>query len=107
MSNPRAYNDFIKYLQDNPDPFKIKENGLKEYSIEEVSKHNSKPSIWCIYNDYVYDITMYIDYHPGGDIILKGAGKDITLLFNMFHGYVDINKFLEPFKIGFIKKSNK
>ena len=50
---------------------------------------------------------MYIDYHPGGDIILKGAGKDITLLFNMFHGYVDINKFLEPFKIGFIKKSNK
>jgi len=30
----------------------------------------------------VYDITTYIRKHPGGKIIMDGAGKDATNLFS-------------------------
>ena len=30
----------------------------------------------------VYDITDYIAKHPGGKIIMEGAGKDATNLFS-------------------------
>ena len=33
-------------------------------------------------NGIVYDITDYIKRHPGGIIILEGAGKDGTVLFS-------------------------
>eukprot|EP01125_Pyxidicula_operculata_P022313 TRINITY_DN9058_c0_g1_i1.p1 TRINITY_DN9058_c0_g1~~TRINITY_DN9058_c0_g1_i1.p1 ORF type:complete len:144 (+),score=38.20 TRINITY_DN9058_c0_g1_i1:33-434(+) len=51
---------------------------LKEYTVEEVSKHNSKESCWLIIDDKVYDVTRYINDHPGGDKILIKAGDDNT-----------------------------
>ena len=36
-------------------------------------------------NGVVYDISVYLNYHPGGSIILKGAGKDATGLFRTFN----------------------
>lgn len=45
-------------------------------SREEVAKHNSRKSCWIIINDKIYDLTGYLDSHPGGsDILLKHAGK--------------------------------
>ena len=38
-----------------------KEENLKEFSKEEVAKHNSLPSIWTIFNGY---ISEYVDKHP-------------------------------------------
>ena len=36
----------------------------------------------------VYNVTAYMDYHPGGwDELIKGAGKDATNLFNNAHRY--------------------
>lgn len=33
----------------------------------------------------VYDVTDYVGKHPGGIIILEGAGKDGTQLFSNFY----------------------
>ena len=34
----------------------------------------------------VYNVTAYLDYHPGGwDEFIKGAGKDATDMFNDVH----------------------
>ena len=34
----------------------------------------------------VYNVTAYMDYHPGGwDELIKGAGRDATDLFNDAH----------------------
>ena len=42
----------------------------------EVSKHNSKESCWVIISGQVYDVTEYLDDHPGGSkAILRFAGK--------------------------------
>ena len=39
----------------------------KRYTYEEISKHNNiKNGIWTTYKDSVYDITNFIDSHPGG-----------------------------------------
>ena len=76
----KSHFELMKFLRENPDPLGVEANGgLKEYTMEEVSKHNDLPSVWTVYNGFVYDITMYLDYHPGGIDILKSIyGKDMT-----------------------------
>jgi predicted heme/steroid binding protein len=63
--------------------------GVKTFTVEEVSKHNSKETgIWTIIDGKVYDITEWVPKHPGGVIpIMRIAGKDGTDLFknNPFH----------------------
>ena len=95
-----------QYFQQNPDPLNVQKNGgYKEYTIQEVALHNAPPSIWSIYKGAVYDITMYVNCHPGGTKMLeKVYGKDMTGLFNRFHGYMNIDNVIGPLKIGYIKK---
>lgn len=55
----------------------------KTYSAEEVAKHTSRDDIWIIYKDKVYDVTQYLDEHPGGEeVILDCAGADSTEAFD-------------------------
>ena len=102
----KSHFDLMKFLKENPDPLGVEANGgLKEYTVEEVAKHNDLPSVWSIYKGNVYDITMYLDYHPGGIDILKPCfGKDMTELFDKYHSYIRIDNFIGKFKIGYIKK---
>mmetsp|Transcript_5038 Transcript_5038/g.5031 ORF Transcript_5038/g.5031 Transcript_5038/m.5031 type:complete len:377 (-) Transcript_5038:532-1662(-) len=46
----------------------------------EVAKHNTQKDCWVtLYNRKVYNVSGFIDQHPGGgDIILPYAGKDVT-----------------------------
>lgn len=47
------------------------------YSLQEVSKHNSANSCWTTINSGVYDVTSWINRHPGGpEAILSLCGKD-------------------------------
>lgn len=53
------------------------------YTADEISKHNKVGDCWTVLNGKVYDITLYLDYHPGGaEKLMLGAGKDCTKLFN-------------------------
>jgi len=36
------------------------------FTYDEVSKHNINSNIWVTYKENVYDITKFIDNHPGG-----------------------------------------
>lgn len=39
----------------------------------------------------VYNLTPYLQYHPGGaDILVKTAGRDGTALFNRYHPWVNL-----------------
>jgi cytochrome b involved in lipid metabolism len=41
--------------------------------------HNNIKDAWIIIRDKVYDITKYLDYHPGGiDVLRNYLGKDAT-----------------------------
>ena len=95
-----------QFFEQNPDPLNVQKNGgYKEYTMKEVALHNAPPSIWSVYNGAVYDITMYVNCHPGGVKMLeKVYGKDMTGCFNRFHGYINIDDVIGPLKIGYIKK---
>ena len=49
----------------------------QSYSIEEISKHNTRDDLWVYYKNKVYDVTKFVDEHPGGYIILKAGGKNL------------------------------
>jgi len=66
----------------------------------EIIKHNTFNDLWIVINHTVYDITSFIQYHPGGhDILIYNAGKDVTDIFFDIHNK-DILKNAEKFIIG-------
>lgn len=73
------------------------ETQLKGVPAEEVRKHNSvENGIWVVINGKVYDLTEFLERHPGGaDIIRKYAGKNALAIFNKFHAPDFIAKYLK------------
>lgn len=56
--------------------------GAQTLSRAEVSRHNRKADAWVIVDGVVYDVTGWIEQHPGGpDLLLKHAGQDVTEIF--------------------------
>lgn len=52
---------------------------LPNIPIAEVQAHNSKKSCYVTIGTKVYDVTTFLDDHPGGaEFILDYAGKDVT-----------------------------
>jgi cytochrome b involved in lipid metabolism len=78
--------EYIKIIQENKDPLNIKaKGGLRPITMSEVKANNKAESLWTILNGNVYDLTMYLDYHPGGiKKLMQGAGRDCTSLFSKF-----------------------
>ncbi len=57
------------------------------YSLTEVEKHKDATSCWTVVKDGVYDLTPFIEQHPGGvDKIMRICGKDGTEAFSDKHG---------------------
>ena len=79
---------------------------MKVFTLEEISKHNTLTDCWIIINDSLYDVTSYIDRHPGGsDKIIKYAGNDATAEFNSIHSQY-AKSILKAFIVGKLKETN-
>ncbi|RPA71048.1 Flavocytochrome c [Ascobolus immersus RN42] len=86
-----------------PDPknFKVPE---KEYSMEEVAKHNTKEDVWVTVKGVVMDLTNFLEDHPGGaNAIMNFAGRDATEEFAMLHDDEVIPKYAPGTVIGRVK----
>jgi len=53
----------------------------KELTMAEVSTHNNEKDCYLAINDKVYDVTNFIEKHPGGKVITFFCGKDASLPF--------------------------
>ncbi len=78
----------------------------KEYTLEEIAKHNKDSDCWVIIDGSVYDLTSFLPDHPGGSkAIMTFAGRDATEEFDMLHDRKVINKYVPKAKVGVVKKS--
>ena len=78
-------------------------NNLRKITFSELKKHNKRDDAWILIENKVYDVTKFIDNHPGGDVIMKGIGKNSTELFNNV-GHPDYvkNSVLPKYLIGIL-----
>lgn len=68
---------------------------------EELKKHNKIDDIWVSLKGNVYNITAYMDYHPGGaKVLMSVAGKDATKLFDKYHSWVNYVFLLSTSYVG-------
>ncbi|KAI3872382.1 hypothetical protein MKW92_025330 [Papaver armeniacum] len=66
----------------------------KLYSVEEASKHNTKP---------VYNVTKYLDDHPGGVLFLR---RDAIEDFDFVGHSKSAREFMETYLIGELDPSS-
>lgn len=100
QSSKRGTNS--KPLPSNKTMNKVKSSG--PFTLEEVAKHNTREDCWIIVDDFVYDVTDYVDEHPGGDSILNNAGADSSLGFHGPQHPVSVADVLVLYKIGSLVK---
>ena len=78
--------------------------GLPEYSKAEVgTRDDPSKSVWVTYGNGVYDITSFIDHHPGAKNILMAAGGSIEPFWDIYavhKGNAEVNKhFIVLFRV--------
>jgi predicted heme/steroid binding protein len=72
-------------------------------SREEVAQNNTATSLWCIIDARVYDLTDFVDAHPGGEhVLLQVAGQDATAEFFGLHRHEVLQKY-QSLCIGALK----
>ncbi|KAG5914010.1 hypothetical protein E4U53_004731, partial [Claviceps sorghi] len=58
----------------------------KLFDAAEVARHNTRQSCWVVLYGQVYDVTDFLDSHPGGPgVILRLAGGDATGEYDPVH----------------------
>lgn len=78
------------------------------YTYEEVAKHNQVKDAWVVIASKVYNITGFLDEHPGGEeIIFENAGGDATENFLDIGHSEDALKILKSKYIGDMDPSSK
>jgi len=77
---------------------------IREIGADEVAQHGKEKDCWVIIKGRVYDVTKFVEEHPGGDVILDGAGIDATELFEDIGHSDDARQKMKTFQIGVLKK---
>ncbi|XP_065343642.1 cytochrome b5 [Cloeon dipterum] len=73
----------------------------KLFTREEVSKNNDAKSTWLVIDNGVYDVTAFLNEHPGGEeVLLEQAGRDATESFEDVGHSSDARDLMKQYKIG-------
>ncbi|TVY82117.1 NADH-cytochrome b5 reductase [Lachnellula suecica] len=74
---------------------------VKEIPESEVLKHKTKDDLWLIIHHNVYDVTNYLEDHPGGaDALLEVAGQNSTVAFEDVGHSADARETMEGLLVG-------
>jgi flavocytochrome c len=99
--SPKKDNGKSAAKANDPKQFSIPE---KEYSMEEIAKHNKKEDLWVVVKGVVLDLTNWLDEHPGGpQALMNFMGRDATEEFEMLHDDEVIPKYAPQQVIGRVK----
>uniref|UniRef100_A0A1A8NLN4 Cytochrome b5 type B n=2 Tax=Nothobranchius TaxID=28779 RepID=A0A1A8NLN4_9TELE len=80
---------------------KTSDGGVKFYTLEDVRVHNMINDTWLIIHDKVYDISKFLEEHPGGEeVLLEQGGADATESFEDVGHSSDAREMLQQYYIG-------
>jgi L-lactate dehydrogenase (cytochrome) len=73
---------------------------LRTVDAKELSYHSTQNDCWLQIEGYVYDISKFMNRHPGGNSPALYAGKDATKVFNTIHPKGVLEKIGKKFIVG-------
>ncbi|KAL9019425.1 MAG: hypothetical protein Q9185_003317 [Variospora sp. 1 TL-2023] len=74
-------------------------------TFSDVASHNSKKDLYLVIHDKVYDVTKFVDEHPGGEeVLLDVGGQDATEAFEDVGHSDEAREILEGLKTGDLKR---
>ncbi|KIM52641.1 hypothetical protein SCLCIDRAFT_1223591 [Scleroderma citrinum Foug A] len=80
----------------------------KIVTFAELKAHSTKESLYILLHEKVYDVTKFIDEHPGGDeVILSEACKDATDAFEDVGHSDEARELLPNMLIGEFEKDGE
>lgn len=72
-------------------------------SLEEARKDHGEGTVWVTYKGGVYDMTPFLDAHPGGSSRIEMvSGSDLSAYWNIYeiHNRPHIQALLEEYRVG-------
>uniref|UniRef100_A0A452V258 Cytochrome b5 reductase 4 n=1 Tax=Ursus maritimus TaxID=29073 RepID=A0A452V258_URSMA len=100
LKQGRSLMDWIRLTKSGKDLTGLK-GRLIEVTEEELKKHTKKDDCWICIRGLVYNVSPYMEYHPGGeDELMKAAGSDGTDLFDQVHRWVNYESMLKECLVG-------
>ncbi|XP_037836393.1 cytochrome b5 reductase 4 isoform X2 [Kryptolebias marmoratus] len=98
--------DWVRFAKSAKDLTGLK-GRLIEVTQEELQKHNTRKDCWTCIRGLVYNVTPYMDYHPGGEEeLMKAAGIDGTDIFDQIHRWVNYESMLKECLVGRMATKN-
>lgn len=82
---------------------KVVMQSMQHVSVTELAKHDKSDDCWVAVEGKVYNVTPYLDTHPGGyQLLFKCAGTDATANFSAVHTMKqkDVVVKLAEFEVG-------
>ncbi|XP_050305222.1 cytochrome b5 isoform X2 [Anthonomus grandis grandis] len=81
---------------------------LKIFTTAQVKEHNTKSSVWIIIHNDIYDVTSFLNEHPGGEeVLIEQAGQEATEAFEDVGHSSDARAMMEQYKIGTLVDSER
>ncbi|KAG7469904.1 hypothetical protein MATL_G00133740 [Megalops atlanticus] len=96
----RSLMDWIRLTKSGRDLTGLR-GRLIEVTEEELRKHNTRDDCWTCIRGMVYNVSPYMEFHPGGeDELMRAAGVDGTDLFDQVHRWVNYESMLKECLVG-------
>eukprot|EP00741_Cyanophora_paradoxa_P010610 tig00020537_g10254.t1 len=71
----------------------------RKIRLSEVMQHQAWEDLWLIIDNRVYDVTEYVQLHPGGEDIMNGL-PDVSAGFKKDHHPKNVWEIVKKFYIG-------
>lgn len=80
----------------------------RTYSRQEVAARNTRDDAVFVIDNVVYDVTTFMDDHPGGpEVLLDNAGRDASQCFHDVGHSEEARELMKKFVIGEVVEADR
>ncbi|RMJ28549.1 Cytochrome b5 [Aspergillus sp. HF37] len=77
----------------------------QQLTFQEVAAHNTKKDLYLVIHDKVYDVSKFVDEHPGGEeVLLDVGGQDASEAFEDVGHSDEARETLSEMLVGDVKR---